>query len=368
MKRFLNIFLILLCFFSTLISDSIQNIRWAADEYIDESRRAGLSSPFLYIKEYTWPSDLVRLWHGYSDFKNGFEHLHWWCERSFSKNIAYYSEEINKSLKVDEITRYQNNIQNMRAKQVLVQNILNNGWDSVQARLSNYYRKLESSNPIDHFQKGMLYFDEGHVIEAVDQIKKLIDSGETQKVLEQFKTESSNFQLTLADGFIETCQYEEAISCLNEIIKNDPTNQEAFLQRSIAYFEKGSFNQSLEDYLASGFHSTPIDPFLPQDTLMAAGLSRGIISGGMEGLIEFVPSMLGSLHGLGHGLWAFAQEPIQISKECVHAVNACIEYIKTHSTLDVLSAVAPEFTHLINEWEIIDDYKRGELAGNRSRG
>jgi hypothetical protein len=161
------------------------------------------------------------------------------------------------------------------------------------------------------------------------------------------------------NAYIDTLSYDHAIVSLTKAIERDPLNKEAFFKRSIAYFEKGYFNESLDDFLASGFRSMPIDPNLSQDTLMAAGLSEGIVKGGADGVVDLIVSF----HGLAHGLWAFAKEPVQASKDFICAISDCVEFIKKSSTPELVAVMVPELSRLIEEWDVIDNYKRGELAG-----
>lgn len=43
--------------------------------------------------------------------------------------------------------------------------------------------------------------------------------------------------------------YDKVIEFLSEAIRRDPGNKEAYFDRAVAYFETGSFELALEDYL-----------------------------------------------------------------------------------------------------------------------
>lgn len=357
--------IILFSISSTLFSNQyiLNNIRYTAYNFIEESRIQGLRSPFAYnLVCYDWPGRFINSFKNYSSFRSGFDYLKWWCNKSFEDEIDRCYVKNNNNLYASDADMF-NDIIQYQNKQNAIKIILDQGWDVVQKRLSSFYHNIDVSTPEISLQKGFIYFDEGNYANAIDQIEVVINSEDIDEILEDLNMEYTDIQLELAESYIETNQFEETISCLNKIIKKDPLNSDALFLRAIAYFEKKQFHMAFEDYLASGFRSTPIDPMISQETLMAAGLSQGIVKGCTKGLIDFLPSTLASIQGLGNGIWAFAEEPIQASKELVQAVLSCINYIKTHSTQETFTTMIPELAQLVNEWEIVDDFKRGEFVG-----
>lgn len=83
---------------------------------------------------------------------------------------------------------------------------------------------------------------------------------------------------------------------LNNAIKKDPENKEAYFQRATAYFELGNFEESLQDYISSKIQPTSI----PKNSNLldfSLGLSEGIIKGGGESALEYIPSLFSSMYG-----------------------------------------------------------------------
>jgi hypothetical protein len=91
------------------------------------------------------------------------------------------------------------------------------------------------------------------------------------------------------------------------------SNKQAYFERAVAYFELGQFDLSLEDYFSSKIKLQPISPDSLELMSFSLGLTQGILKGGIQAGAEFIPSLLSSMYGLGHGLWAFAQDPVQVS-------------------------------------------------------
>jgi hypothetical protein len=94
------------------------------------------------------------------------------------------------------------------------------------------------------------------------------------------------------------------------------------------------------------------------------GLAKGILQGSLQAGVELIPSMLSSLQGISHGLWAFAQDPVQISTAFVQASQECINYIKEHTAQEALQELVPELKELIEKWDELESEQKGEIAGN----
>ncbi len=135
--------------------------------------------------------------------------------------------------------------------------------------------------------------------------------------------------------------------------------KEAYFERAAAYFELGQFNLSIEDFLTSGFRVRQIE----SPTQLGLGISAGILHGMATSATEFVPSMLSTLRGLGCGLWAFAKNPLDVSQEFVHAAVQCVEYIKSHSSIELVQTLVPELKELIQNYDTLNDHERGTLIG-----
>jgi len=157
-----------------------------------------------------------------------------------------------------------------------------------------------------YYQRGMTYFEEGDFIRAINDIDHYIQQGK-----------ELNAQVYQQKGHLESIlgKYDDAILSLSKAIGQNPENKEVFFERAIAYFETGDFTQALEDYLESGHQSTNFDSKDIALFSFSTGIIKGITSGGVHSLENFVPSMLCSLQGLGNGIWAFALDPKEVSLE-----------------------------------------------------
>ena len=135
--------------------------------------------------------------------------------------------------------------------------------------------------------------------------------------------------------------------------------QTCALPISQAYFELGEFDKAISDFLETGLKSETIDAEDFSSLLFAKGLIFGVLRGGKDGAIEFVPSALASLQGLSHGLWALVTDPENCSKEIVTASLACIEFFRDSSSVEIIKGLVPELGELIENWTTISDEEKG---------
>jgi tetratricopeptide (TPR) repeat protein len=54
--------------------------------------------------------------------------------------------------------------------------------------------------------------------------------------------------LDKAKGYLEKGEYDQSISLLNSLIKNNPKNAEAFNYRGFDYYRKDEYKQAVEDF------------------------------------------------------------------------------------------------------------------------
>jgi hypothetical protein len=134
--------------------------------------------------------------------------------------------------------------------------------------------------------------------------------------------------------------------------------KEAYFERAAAYFELGEFDRAIKDFITSDVHSNF------NTTQLCLGVTAGILHGVSDSIIDFIPSTLSTLQGLGNGLWAFSKDPIGASQEFVNAAIVCIEYIKSHSTTEILQDLVPELKELVQSYDHIDDFRKGKLIGH----
>lgn len=277
----------------------------------------------------------------------------------FRKKFFYFFRQIERSHLITLSKKYSNRTltqEDLKFISSKVQDV----WDYVQDEFYDLYNQYPNE-PYYWAEKGLIALDRGNSIESIQCMKKVIDNEHVQNLLEKVPT--NNLQLGLSKAYIDTNQFKEALATLNTIIQKDPSNKEAYFERATAYFELGNFDESLRDFIHSEIKSAPI---AENSNLIdfSLGLSEGIVKGGAEAAVEYIPSLLSSMYGLGQGLWAFVQDPINISYEMVQATQACIEFVKTHTPMESLEKLVPEFQYLIKNWDTLNGKEKGIISGH----
>jgi tetratricopeptide (TPR) repeat protein len=238
--------------------------------------------------------------------------------------------------------------------------------DNAESQINSFFRRLyhycmeEHQNTRGLYELSLMDFAEGNNLDAFFQLRKLINEIELEGNIQELSAE-----LHLLDGLLcnELSQFHEAISALTQCIQKNPNNKEAYYERALAYFETGQLEASLQDYLQSEIKPTPSDLSLIESIDFSLGLTKGAARGGIDGLSEFIPSMLSSLEGLGHGLWAFALDPIQVSKDLINGAQTCINYLREHSSKEIVLDLVPELQNLVHNWDALSSLERGEMTG-----
>lgn len=204
----------------------------------------------------------------------------------------------------------------------------------------------------------MILFHRGEMLNGLEDLKKLFDNLDPS-AKDPLLTSQLYFQKGKA--YAELGLYDQAVAALSQAIQKNPQHKEAYFERASAYFELGQFDLSLSDYLASEMRPTPLST--KEMISFSLGLTAGLVRGGAQAGIEFIPSLIGSFQGLGQGLWAFAQDPIHVSLEMVRATQACIDFITTHTPRETVCKLVPELQDLIGNWGQLNQEQRGKLAG-----
>ncbi len=212
-------------------------------------------------------------------------------------------------------------------------------------------------NPKVFYERGLMNFCFGNIFDVLLDIEKLIESSENINAF------LSKTYLLKGKSENELGLYNDAIKSLYEVLKKDPRNKEAYFERAQAYFELGEFDKAISDFLQTGLKSETIDPEDFSSLLFAKGLILGVLRGGKDGAVEFVPSSLASLQGLSHGLWALVTDPENCSNEIVTASLACIEFFRDSSCVEIIKGLVPELGELIENWTTISDEEKGNLMG-----
>ncbi|MDN3506607.1 MAG: tetratricopeptide repeat protein [Simkaniaceae bacterium] len=168
--------------------------------------------------------------------------------------------------------------------------------------------------------------------------------------------------------------YKDAVQFLDEAIKLNPYEKEAYKERALSYFELNRIDLALEDYKRAIDPSPPykrrirncslaIHPAtlgeVPPSLDFANGLLYGTLLGGREGSIQFVSSVRGGLTFL----WSFACSPIDVSKELIEALHDIGEFLASGRVDVLLQEALPELFECREYWHSWSEYTKGQKLG-----
>jgi hypothetical protein len=122
----------------------------------------------------------------------------------------------------------------------------------------------------------------------------------------------------------------------------------------------GKFDEAIEDYLTSNIRPS----FFKSPSQLGLGITAGIVIGAKDSAFEFIPTLLGTAQGLGAGVWALVKNPVTTSHEFIDAATQCIDYIRSHSTFELIQDMVPEMRELMQNYEQLDDFEKGKLIGH----
>jgi tetratricopeptide (TPR) repeat protein len=142
--------------------------------------------------------------------------------------------------------------------------------------------------------------------------------------------------------------YTQAVQDFGKAISLDPNNSTLYLERGIANFELGNYENSLADY--SQYIEKKGEPFSVTD--FSLGFAKGVPKGVYE-------SGKGSLLFLSE----FITHPVQTSKQIVDSLSQLVTLVKNDEFGVVAEVLSPELHQLITQWETLPSETRGELAG-----
>lgn len=202
---------------------------------------------------------------------------------------------------------------------------------------------------------------ENDVYQALERVRFLISFSEKYNFKDDFLA-----KLYLLQGQVESefTLFSDALISLTTAITKNPAETESYFERAAVYFELGQYEQALEDYLKSDLSNVSEETL---DWLDIPALSAGVITGiqqaSANASIEFVPGMIGSLRGVGHGLWAFALNPIQVGQKFCEAALQCVEFLKNTSTSKILKTLVPELKEFVEQYDQLSPFQRGSLIG-----
>lgn len=208
-----------------------------------------------------------------------------------------------------------------------------------QDKIANLFFELYSNCIKEHsgvtaayYERGRIYFDRGLYEECLSDIKPIIDSGKWD-ITEANNNKEREFLLMQGTSQLEAGTYDSAIDILSELIKKDPNNKEAYYNRALAYFETGYFDLALQDYISSDAGNKLSKIKQKTSNEFSFSLLAGLLEGGREAAIEFVPSLCSTAYGLGECLWSFVEQPknatTNFCNACYEAGGAIAEYVKS---------------------------------------
>lgn len=348
---------------------NVRDIRSSAINHVEKAKHLGLLSPFKYgnLTEESWCERFFLNSYYYSEFKEQFDYLFWWCDECIERGIQNNQRSVlafQKQKDEEEVERHKQFIENLRHKQPIIQDVLHKGWEDVHKQFNKLYQsKIPFNDPLLNFQKGRLLFEEGKTYKSLLTMEEIINSGSFSDILNQLNKNKEWFYLDLAKGYSETNQYEKALQILNDLIQSDPSNKEAYFERAVTYFELGNFDLSIKDYLASTKKPIPLIEESVEAIYFTLGQTEGLVKGGVVGSAEFIPSTLSSIYGLSQGLWAFAEDPVQISKDLINATHSCIQFLRTNTSAENAKMLVPELRELLEDWDQLTSHQRGESIG-----
>ncbi len=142
--------------------------------------------------------------------------------------------------------------------------------------------------------------------------------------------------------------YTQAVCDFGKAISLDPSNPVLYLERGIANFGLGNYEQSIADY--HQFVEKKAEPFSVTD--FSLGFTKGVLKGAYE-------SGKGALLFLAD----FVTYPIQTSKQVVDSLGQLATLVKNDEFAVVAEALSPELYQLVTQWDTLPSETRGELAG-----
>ena len=142
--------------------------------------------------------------------------------------------------------------------------------------------------------------------------------------------------------------YHQALQDFGKAIELNPNNPTLYLERGIANFELGNYENSLSDY--TQYVEKKGEPLSP--TEFTYGLAKGIPKGVYE-------SGKGALLFLSE----FIAHPIQTSSQLVDSLSQLATLVKNDQYGLLAEALSPELHQLATQWDTLPSETKGELAG-----
>ncbi len=154
----------------------------------------------------------------------------------YDKSISALIKELFSSIEYEKKQiEYQKEYQNERLTKVFeYQGKIDKIYDQIfQYCLDEKHQWLGA-----YYQRGIINFNNGNILETLQDIEKLI---ENSKKLKSF---ISQIYFLKGKAEVELGLYHDAIVSLYVALKEDPKNKEAYFERAQAYFELGEFDKA----------------------------------------------------------------------------------------------------------------------------
>ena len=210
-------------------------------------------------------------------------------------------------------------------------------------------------HPKIYYERGMAYMHLGNIESSLNDIERCIQYAEDNHQ-EDFL--SSALYLQEGKSYAEHGYYDQAIEALTKALLRDPENRDAYFERACAYFEKGEFDQSLSDYVQSGFKnsSSENEKNISFSFDYGAGLLNGMKKGMLEEFGDGLP-VWGSM--MAFSLWTLNQSPIPMGK----FVGAALTCATAAGAYVVANQITSELKYLVKNWNELSESQRGEMTG-----
>ena len=158
------------------------------------------------------------------------------------------------------------------------------------------------------------------------------------------------YQITGENALREN-NFSLAIEDLTKAIELDPTNPLSYLDRGVAHFKLGDYENSMQDYENYILNTPTTYEFsIPQFTLgFVKGLPKGVGDSGK---------------GLAHIVSETICHPITSAQQMWHSLNLLCSLIGTQEWEMIAETLVPEIHELVLKWENLPSEARGELAGH----
>lgn len=211
---------------------------------------------------------------------------------------------------------------------------------------------------------GMLAYLNNNFDKSMELTSRLLEYAEELNKLDEL---SSEVYTNLGSFCIEAMSYSKAIDYLTKAIKKDPENKEAYFNRALAYFETGQFDEAIEDYLLSDRGEGVVKSYAIVSEEFSQAFLSSLGEGIIEGLKEFVPNLLNSIHGLHNAAWYAQNHPLEASQRVINAsyeVGVCmVDYCKDLDW-DKIDDHVTELKNLAERFNQLSETEKGQLLGS----